>query len=260
MAPLSNALLAATLAAGGLATVIPSRIGTTASGFAGGSFSVGQVRNTRYVRHGPIALAKAYHKYGVPIPDDLASAIASLLQKRSTGSETTTPAEYDVEYLTPVSIGTPPQVLNLDFDSGSSDLWVFSSETPAGSINGQATYDPSKSSSSKELSGASWSITYGDGSASSGNVFMDKVTIGGLTVKSQAVETARQVSDSFTSDSDNDGLLGLAFSSINTVSPTPQKTFFDNAMSSLDSPVFTADLKHDARELPRSLHSYTAHN
>lgn len=248
MAPLSTALFAATLATGSLATVIPAKIGTTASGFAGGSFSVGQVRNTRYVRHGPLALAKAYHKYGVSIPDDLAAVIASLLQKRSTGSETTTPVDFDTEYLTPVSIGTPAQVLNLDFDSGSSDLWVFSSETPPGSVNGQSIYDPSKSSSSEELSGASWSITYGDNSASSGNVFMDKVTIGGLTVKSQAVETAKQVSQSFTADSDNDGLLGLAFSSINTVSPTPQKTFFDNAMSSLDSPVFTADLRHGARK------------
>lgn len=110
MAPLLNALLVATIAAGGLAAAIPARVGTTASGFGGGSFSVGQVRNARFVRHGPIALAKAYHKYGVSIPNDLASAVAGLLQKRETGSETATPMEYDVEYLTPVSIGSPPQV------------------------------------------------------------------------------------------------------------------------------------------------------
>lgn len=64
----------------------------------------------------------------------------------------------------------------------------------------------------------------------------------------QAVEVAQQVSSSFTSDSSIDGLLGLAFSSLNTVSPTPQKTFFDNAKASLDSSVFTADLGYHSRK------------
>jgi hypothetical protein len=59
----------------------------------------------------------------------------------------------------------------------------------------------------------------------------------------QAVESAPQVSAQFSSDSANSGLLGLAFSSINTVRPTPQNTFFDNVKSSLSAPLFTANLK-----------------
>jgi len=48
------------------------------------------------------------------------------------------------------------------------------------------------------------------------------------------------------SDADNDGLVGLAFSSINTVTPTAQTTFFDTVKSSLQSALFAADLKKGA--------------
>lgn len=73
------------------------------------------------------------------------------------------------------------------------------------------------------------------------------VNVGGLSVTGQAVELAKTVSSSFTSDAAIHGLLGLAFSTLNTVSPTPQTTFFDTAKANLDQAVFTADLKYQAR-------------
>ncbi|KAI6090650.1 endothiapepsin [Hypoxylon rubiginosum] len=210
-----------------------------------GTFSVPQVRNPGFKRHGPTQLARTYMKYGVQMPDGLARIMADLkVFRRDSGSATATPEQYDIQYLTPVSIGTPPQTLNLDFDSGSSDLWVFSSLQPKSSVNGQTQYDPSKSSSAKNVSGASWDISYGDGSSSNGIVFKDVVNVGGVSFDSQAVEAARTVSAQFTSDTNNDGLLGLAFSTINTVTPTKQKTFFDNVAPSLDTKVWTADLKY----------------
>lgn len=42
-----------------------------------------------------------------------------------------------------------------------------------------------------------------------------------------------------------DGLVGLAFSSINTVRPQAQSTFFDNAKPSLQSPLFAAYLPYN---------------
>jgi len=60
---------------------------------------------------------------------------------------------------------------------------------------------------------------------------------------SQAVEAATSASASFSQDTSESGLLGLAFSSINTVQPQAQTTFFDTVKSTLALPLFTADLK-----------------
>lgn len=233
-----------------------------------GSASMKQVRNNQYSgksRHGTIALEKAYLKFGIAIPDDVSSAVtrvrsdllaemASLnlpkyKRSNSTGTVVATPEEYDVEYLTPVQIGTPGQTLMLDFDTGSSDLWVYSSNTPSSDVKGQTVYDPDESDTSTKLSGQSWSISYGDGSSSKGDVYNDNVTIGGLSIYPMAVEAATDVSSEFTSDTNIDGLLGLAFSKLNTVSPTRQKTFFENAKDKMDSYLFTVDLKAGERKL-----------
>jgi len=71
------------------------------------------------------------------------------------------------------------------------------------------------------------------------------VVIGGTTVEGQVIELAKKVSSTFVSDT-SDGLVGLAFSSINTVTPNQASTFFDNAQSSLDSPLFAAYLPFNA--------------
>ncbi|KAK6532081.1 Type I transmembrane sorting receptor [Orbilia ellipsospora] len=57
---------------------------------------------------------------------------------------------------------------------------------------------------------------------------------------------AKTVSSSFVSGG-NDGLIGLAFGTLNTVRPTRVTTFFENAMSSLQSGLFTAYLRHAAQ-------------
>lgn len=264
MPSVSNALLSAALAGAALGSALPrpAKIGTVVndrdtSEVGPGKYTFKQIPNPKYNFNGALSIYKTYLKFGAPIPDYLQAAVANLtragVNKRSSGSASASPIDtFDDAYVTPVSIGTPAQVLNLDFDTGSSDLWVFSNELPASEVNGQNIYNPGSSSSASAMSGYSWSIGYGDGSSSSGNVYKDKVTIGGLTVAQQAVEVAQQVSSSFSDDSSIDGLLGLGFDSLNTISPTAQPTWFDNVKSSLDSPVFAADLKHGAGELEMS--------
>lgn len=265
------AFLAATMAVVDVASAFPSippRVPVPLSAISG-TASLKQVRNDKHTKtskNGAIRLQKAYLKYGAVVPQDLSDAVSRvrnkimseiqgvrlpklpIKDKRATGSAAAIPEEYDVEYLTPVQIGTPPQTLNLDFDTGSADLWVYSSATPASDVNGQEVYNPGASNTSSKLQGSTWDISYGDGSSSSGHVYYDNVTVGGLSVYPMAVEAADDVSAEFTADSDIDGLLGLAFSKLNTVSPKKQKTFFEAARPTLDKYVFTADLKAGERK------------
>ena len=72
------------------------------------------------------------------------------------------------------------------------------------------------------------------------------MSIGGATANTQAVELASQVSDSFVQDTASNGLVGLAFSKINTVKPQQQKTFFDTISKDLAQPVLAANLRKGA--------------
>jgi len=133
-----------------------------------GSFEIKRSVNQNFAgRNGPLALARAYNKYGVHVSDALLKAIEtthaahSQNARRNSGNATATPDQDDLEYLVPVQVGTPAQTLKLDFDTGSSDLWVFSTETDAGSSKNHNLYSPDKSSTSKKLDGATWQITYG---------------------------------------------------------------------------------------------------
>ncbi|TQV94076.1 endothiapepsin precursor [Cordyceps javanica] len=210
-----------------------------------------QTRSDKFVgRNGPLALARAYRKYGVPVPDSLKQAADNAspgsgraAAKRAQGTAVANSDQGDLEYLVQVAIGTPAQTLNLDFDTGSADLWVFSTETPSGGNHN--LYNPGQSSTAQKQEGETWSIRYADGSGSSGDVYTDAVTVGGLTVQSQAVESAQQVSQQF-AGGDSDGLLGLSFSTLNTVTPNRASTWFDNVTPQLDSPLFVADLRHNA--------------
>ena len=245
----------------------------------GRSFKVNRVRNVNFSRYnGTAELVRAYGKWGMELPEGLASIRNTVQEDNGDGLDagsvsptaapaasssasgnsltpsgngsgeigdvTTTPEPQDVEFLSPVEIGG--QTINMDFDTGSSDLWVFNTQLNQAGQADRIVYDPTKSPTFKLMQGASFSISYGDGSSVQGDVGTDTVNIGGAVVENQAVELATAVSGSFLKDKQNDGLVGLAFSKINTVKPVQQNTFFDNAIPNLAEPVFTANLKAGA--------------
>ncbi|MCJ1472237.1 Type I transmembrane sorting receptor [Lambiella insularis] len=225
--------VAAALLALGCATPIANRRDV--------GFSVTEVaKNVGFLKSGPRLMAETYLKFGKEMPTEVSNAAAT-----TSGTVVANPTQYDSEYVCSVTVGG--QTMRLDFDTGSSDLWVFSTEQPSSQTSGHNLYNPAKSSTSSVDSGATWSISYGDGSSSSGDVYFDTVSVGASTVTSMAVEAAKTVSSSFVSDTDIDGLLGLALDSINTVSPNQVRTFFFHAIAEgLPQAVFTANLKKGA--------------
>lgn len=178
-----------------------------------------------------------------------AAATGGAASATQTGDVPATDVQQDSEYICPVAIGTPAQTLNLDFDTGSADLWVWSTQLPADTTSqygaDHTIFDPTKSSTFNNTSQYTWKISYGDGSSASGTVGTDVVDLGGVKVTNQAVELANNLSTEFQSGA-GDGLLGLAWSSINTVSPHSVQTVVSNMILQNDIPkgaeLFTAHL------------------
>ncbi|KAG0330537.1 hypothetical protein BGZ99_000007 [Dissophora globulifera] len=132
----------------------------------------------------------------------------------------------DLEYYGSVSVGSPAQVVKLDFDTGSSDIWFPSSTCTTAACKKHVQFNSAKSSTFKK-DGRSWKISYGDGSSASGILGSDIVNVGGVSVR-QTIGLATQESTQFGS-SPEDGLFGLGFNSIESVKGV--STFMDNAIA-----------------------------
>ncbi|KAK4113576.1 acid protease [Canariomyces notabilis] len=163
---------------------------------------------------------------GKPAPGSLPAVWTGLYKSDKDGNVSKVSADdqqNDAEYLCNLSIGSAPQKLLLNFDTGSADLWVKPSD-----------FQHTKSSTFKIASHKTWEMWYGDGSLVSGFVGTDMVSIGGLVVRKQAVEVAQKLSPTLL-HSTMAGSLGMAFRQLNTVKkdgkPDPQRTLLDNMIS-----------------------------
>lgn len=119
-----------------------------------------------------------------------------------------------------LSIGTPAKQFLIDFDTGSSDLWVPSASCTSAPCAPHQKYSPASSSTSRLVSGQRLSISYGDGSTTSGDVYTDTVLIGGLTATGQKLGSATTLSQSWADDPE-DGLMGMAYQSLSSLRSPP---------------------------------------
>ncbi|KAI0179170.1 aspartic endopeptidase [Hypoxylon sp. FL1284] len=223
---------------------------------------------------GPFFHADKVSQHGL-VPEGLKGALGGTVHKRralvkrlekdgdETGEVTADDQQNDSMYICKVGIGSPAQYLLLDFDTGSADTWVFSTLQDKTTQSGHNVYNPKKSKTFKKMSGKSWKIQYGDGSTASGDCVSDTLELGGLTINKQTIECATKMSSQF-AKSTGDGLLGLAWGKINTVTDSgeadPQATPVENMIEQDDIPkeseLFTSAFYSSRDENPESFYTF----
>lgn len=130
----------------------------------------------------------------------------------------------NTQYFAEVNVGTPPQTFTVVPDTGSSNLWLYSSKCTAIPCWYHATYDAS-ASTTYTADGQPFDITYGSGSIT-GTVSKDTATLGHVSVPNFSFGEVTSVSGVAFYASQMSGILGLGYGSI-SVDKLP--TFIDSS-------------------------------
>jgi len=145
---------------------------------------------------------------------------------RQTGTGDRLTNHLNTEYTGVISLGTPPQDFEVVFDTGSSDLWVYSSKCSWKEIACWLHHSFKGSKSSTYYpSDIPFTISYVSGSMS-GVLSADKLSINGLEIKNQSFAEATNLPGAIFRRSKLEGILGLAFPEI----ATSGKTVWENLL------------------------------
>lgn len=142
-----------------------------------------------------------------------------------------------------MSIGTPPQKFMMDFDTGSSDIWVPS--VACGSTCGShRRFDPSKSSTFSSAGNKTWALMYGDGSSVQGTTGTDTIHLSTVSQPNTLIGLVNREAPQFSQDQLLDGVFGLGFPSLSYTGVTTSVVKDLHATGSIPAPIVSFYLGH----------------
>ncbi len=171
------------------------------------------------------SLQKTLDKYHANVTIPGASTNAALRPRQVTEDLTdqVEAPDFDEEYYGPMEVGssTPQQVFTVQFDTGSSDIFIPGPQCASdeGCSSGR------KYNQGGTSQGRTAAVQYGSGYIE-GDIYTDSVSVAGLTATNQGLISLTSATGFDTSASD--GLLGMGFTSLSSSGST---TFFENLMA-----------------------------
>lgn len=142
---------------------------------------------------------------GIKFDFTVSQGESSALSKRSVNSKL---ANKKNLYTTQLKFGSKKKKINVQIDTGSSDLWVIDSRAVCGNTGEKfclkyGNYNPEKSTTAKELD-LPFAIVYGDQTFAIGEYYSETVRMGNITLDNVTIGIGSNVTAT-------PGILGLGF-------------------------------------------------
>lgn len=154
----------------------------------------------------------------------------------------------NAQYFTDIELGTPAQEFKVILDTGSSNLWVPSSDCSSLACFLHSKYDHDSSSTYK-ANGSEFSIQYGSG-AMEGYISQDTLKLGDLVIENQDFAEATSEPGLAFAFGKFDGILGLAYDtiSVNKIVPPVYNAINQGLLESPQFAFYLGDANKDEND------------